>query len=241
MRLMSELTLYEWIQREFILPDRASAVRELAPHLAPWVEPGSRVLDLCCGGGAFAFLLESCGARVTALDGAEFMIRSAREAGRRRGSMVDFQLANVLTYRAGPEVFDAAVLLGNTVADFAPAGLARLVDNLGTALKPDGTFLLHYRDGSDPSLSAEAGGAVVLRESPQRIVRYSKGFLPERSALVEVYINESTGESCDVLSHLYTVSRIRRILSPGFELKEGVSLGSLGFLDVYRKGETSDL
>jgi len=90
------ITLYEWIVERFTAAGRAEFVEQLAPTFEQLVEPQARVLDLCCGAGPFSFLFEQLGAEVTGLDNAPFMIDLARQEAGRRGSSVEFVLADVL-------------------------------------------------------------------------------------------------------------------------------------------------
>ncbi len=53
---------------------------------------GCTTLDVGCGGGRFSFALEAMGANATATDFSPEMIRMAIEAGRRKGSKIQFSV-----------------------------------------------------------------------------------------------------------------------------------------------------
>ncbi|MHC4143056.1 MAG: class I SAM-dependent methyltransferase [Planctomycetota bacterium] len=73
----------------------------IAPHLAPLYRAGDSVVDLCCGTGPVAFMLEAQGAHVTGIDCAPGMIEQARQEAARRGSRVEFIQADVLALDLG--------------------------------------------------------------------------------------------------------------------------------------------
>jgi len=78
--------------------------------LAHRVEPGSRILDLCCGTGEFASWLDGQGMHVTGVDNSARMLGSARASVPRaqfyRADMREFDL---------PEHFDAVTCMYNSI------------------------------------------------------------------------------------------------------------------------------
>lgn len=229
------IVLYEWIHQEFTLERRAAFVKSLAPHLATVVQPGDRVLDLCCGAGPFSFFLEEHGAKVTAVDLAPYMIRLAREEARKRSSAVEFVQADVLAHDWGSEQFDLAVLLGNTVSDFPLERFVDLARKVGAALKRGGTFAVHYLDGLRPFVQGEYVRVGVQQEEPPRISRRFKEYRSDVAAYVEVYTNAATGVAYEYTSYLYAPPFLRLALRGVFELRRAISVGTRGSLDVFSK------
>jgi SAM-dependent methyltransferase len=135
------ITLYEWIIERFTIAGRAEFVEQLAPTFEQLVEPRAQVLDLCCGAGPFSFLFERLGADVTGLDNAPFMIDLARQEAGRRGSSVEFVLADVLEHDLRPQHYDLVAFIGNTVSDFSLEAAVRLVEKVQTAVRPGGRFV----------------------------------------------------------------------------------------------------
>ena len=55
------IPLDQWIAHKFTVQGRGDFVALLAPLFSPYVRPGARVLDLCCGAGPFSFYFEERG------------------------------------------------------------------------------------------------------------------------------------------------------------------------------------
>ena len=229
------IVLYEWILQEFTLDRRAGFVNSLAPYLAALLHPGDRGLDLCCGTGPFSFFFEELAARVTAIDVSPGMIRLAREEAAKKRSAVTFIQADVLTYGWDTEQFDVVVLLGNTVSDFPLDGLVRLGDKVSAALRPGGSFAVHYLDGLYPFVEGEYARQEVQQEEPQQITRRFKEYRPESAAYVEEYTNTVTGDVCEYTSYLYGPPYLRLALGGVFELTRAIALGTKGHLDIFSK------
>ena len=72
------ITLYQWILMEFVTARRAESMQELVQPLSAIVQPGDRVLDLCCGTGDVALGLSARGGRVVGLDFSQAMLAIAQ-------------------------------------------------------------------------------------------------------------------------------------------------------------------
>jgi release factor glutamine methyltransferase len=135
--------------------------------------PGARVLDVCCGSGALAFVAALAGAEATAVDVSRRAVLAARMNGRLNGVRVRALRGNLLEPVAGERF---AAIVANPpylpAADDAPPsrGPARawdagrdgraLVDRLFAAtpahLRPGGVLLVVHSAlcGVEPSLGA---------------------------------------------------------------------------------------
>jgi ubiquinone/menaquinone biosynthesis C-methylase UbiE len=49
------ITVFDWFSNQLTLEGRAEFVAQIGPHLKSLIQPGNRVLDLCCGAGPIAF------------------------------------------------------------------------------------------------------------------------------------------------------------------------------------------
>ncbi len=97
---------------------------------------GARVLDICCGTGYLAALLETRGFRVTGVDDSPEMIRYARENAPRS----EFLLADATDFRL-PAEFDAAVSTFDSLNHLLSCdALLAAFRNAAAALKPGGLF-----------------------------------------------------------------------------------------------------
>jgi SAM-dependent methyltransferase len=101
------------------------------------LQPGSRILDLCCGTGTVARHLLSMGFRVTGIDASEKMLRhAAREA-----PIGAFLLADARQFALAP-IFDAAVCTFDSLSYILDLqDLHRVFSNVWAALQPGALFL----------------------------------------------------------------------------------------------------
>jgi SAM-dependent methyltransferase len=233
------ITLYEWILNEFTVDsaNQARARESMGRELAALIQPGDRVLDLCCGAGAWSFFLEERGAAVRGVDFAPYMIEPARKEAARRGSRLDFVLGDVLADDLGEDQYDLTVLMGNTVADFPPQVFSRLVEKVYRALKANGRFAVHYIDGIVAFESIRYPGEGIQQEGPVQVTWRYETYSPEEGATIVIYINQATGEQYEYTSYLYTAPLVRLLMSPLFTLEVSHRPSERSFLDIYAKSE----
>jgi SAM-dependent methyltransferase len=114
--------------------DQAWAVLDkLILHQLP---RGAAVLDLCCGDGRLAGVLDSQGYRVTGLDGSERMLEFARE----RCPHVPFVAGDAREFRF-EQGFDAIISTFDALNHvMTPDGFASVCRSVHRALKPGGYF-----------------------------------------------------------------------------------------------------
>lgn len=107
------------------------------------VKPGQRALDLCCGTGDIAFLLNEAGAKVTAADFSQPMLEVARERSlsrrRRREEPLTFLQSDALHLPFLDNTFDT-VTIGYGLRNLSNfrAGLQEIL----RVLKPNGQLLI---------------------------------------------------------------------------------------------------
>jgi len=120
-----------------------------------------RVVDLGCGGGRWAAILEKAGYETLGIDIAPAMIALAR----RRAPGARFRRASVLTTPL-PRC-DAVTALGECVSYMqGPAGgssLTRLFRRVHRALRPGGLFVLDF---AEPGRAGAAGAHRIFKEGP---------------------------------------------------------------------------
>ncbi len=226
------MQLYAWIQDRFTVEARSEFVDQVCGHLSEFVRPADRVLDLCCGAGAFTFAIEELGAEVTGIDFAPYMIERAIAEGAARESKASFLHGDVLDFDFGVSRYDLAILMGNTLTDFSTSQFAELARRVHQTLRPGGRFALHYIDGALLLADLEGKTQGVEQDRPVRISWSFKRFILEEGAFVITYRNEATGEEYDYTSYLYHVPSVRTELRFGYEPERLVLLSERSVLEI---------
>jgi SAM-dependent methyltransferase len=137
-----------------------------------WV--GRSVLDLGCGGGAFARLYEGPGRRYVGVDTNPDMIREARREARRRGARSTFVLADVRGLRL-EGTFDTVTMLGNALSHLTARDLLRALDRLDGHLSPSAHLLVDYRDTVRLLFEGKWKRRYVQRKSGCTVVSTTRG------------------------------------------------------------------
>jgi SAM-dependent methyltransferase len=194
-------------------------------------------LDLCCGGGGVAFLLEEKGAEVTAIDSSPRLIEMARREAMTRRSRAHFIQADIFRHDWGDGLHDLVLCLGNAVLDFPPELLPLFRGDAFRAVKADGALVLEYQDGVMRNARESQARDTVVQEAPERIERRYRSYDPVRGAYVAEYRNVERNETCEYTGFIYTRPLIQLALEPRFRRESSVRLSERGFLDVFRPRE----
>jgi SAM-dependent methyltransferase len=227
--------VFDWFSNQATVAARADFVAQIDPYLAPLIQPGDRVLDLCCGAGPVAFYLEEQGAQVTGIELASVPLGLAREEARRRRSKVDFVQADALTHDLGKSVYDLVVCLGNAISDFPHQSFPRFRDRMADALTPQGRLVLEYRDGLLRVAQMSEPREVVEQGADDQILRRFIKYDPALGAYLSEYRNLTTGETYECTAYVYTGPLIRIALESRFRFEHSVQLAAARFLDIYAR------
>src|SRR5215813_14418644 len=113
------------------------------------LQPGHRVLDLCCGQGRHAIELARRGFRhVTGIDQSRPLIELAQRRARAARAEVAFIEADARTADAALDPFDCVAILGNSFGYFDAADDdAALLARTRASLRPGGCLVLDLVDG----------------------------------------------------------------------------------------------
>lgn len=233
---MDNNTVYKWILNQFTIPARAEELQLLlGPHLSGLVQPGDRVLDLCCGAGGMSFWFEGQGARVTGMDNAPYMLDLARDEARLMDSAVAFVEADVHKQDFGHELYDLVSCFGNSITDFPIQDFFHLGEKVAAALKDGGRFLVQYEDGNSRYLRRDAKWEGVYQEAPERITFSFIEYNPELGATVNKIRNETLGEEYLRTGYIYSAPIVQLAMSVSLDLEKHIVLGENHYLDIFTK------
>ncbi|MFG1955277.1 class I SAM-dependent methyltransferase [Micromonospora sp. NPDC048830] len=115
--------------------------------------PPGRALDLAAGEGRNAVWLAGRGWRVTAVDFSAVAVRRGRDLARERGVDVDWQVADVITYRPEADAFDLVLV---AYLHLPQPDRATVLRQAAAAVRPGGSFVLVGHDLAN--LTAGTGG-----------------------------------------------------------------------------------
>lgn len=151
----------------------------LRAHAAPGAAPARRILELACGTGRHALLLEGLGYEVTAIDHSADMLAVARHRAAEAGSRADFRLGDLRGLAVPGAPFDAAVCLFDALGYVATNdALLAALRGVRRHLRPDGLFVFEFWHAAamlrsyDPvrvRRFAPPGGGEVVRISETRL------------------------------------------------------------------------
>lgn len=228
------VTPFDWFANQFTSVRRDEFVAKIYPHIRPYLKPGERVLDLCCGAGSITNFLAEQGAQITGIDLAPYLVTLAQAEAREQGTGAAFIQANVLDYPLGVGIYDTALCFGNPITDFPHKRFPLFRDRVFDALKAGGFFILEYIDGLKRVAWLKETGEVVEQGHDSEIIRRFNGYDPANGAYTMDYHRLSTNEHCEVTEYVYIGPLLRLLMEVNFELVESITLDH-SFIDVYRK------
>jgi SAM-dependent methyltransferase len=182
------------------------------------LQPGDRVLDLCCGVGRHSIELALRGYHVAGVDRTEAYLEQARQRAAERGVEVEFLQGDMRTF-ARAEAFDAVVNYFTSFGYFESEEEERQVlSNAYLSLKPGGRLLIELvgkevlaRIFTERGWHEEEDGLIVLEE---------RELAPDWSSLRNRWMILKDGRLKEItLSlRLYSAAELSRLLvSAGFE------------------------
>ncbi len=116
---------------------------------ATTLDPGSRILDLCCGQGRHCMELARRGFRkVTGIDRSRYLVRLARKRAEKLNLNLTFREGDARKFRIPQNSFDAVAVFGNSFGYFEREEDDReVLERLRSVLKPGGWLFMDVTDG----------------------------------------------------------------------------------------------
>lgn len=227
--------VFNWPIAELTLSERSKSLAPLWAHIAPLVQPGQRALDICCGSGAAAFMLEETGAAVTAIDSSPLLLGEARTEAARRSSAVEFVQADVLHYRFDTAGWELALVLGNPIIDFPPERFGGWRDAVASALKQDSRLVVEFRDCVEFMRNLAEPVDQLSEREPEEVTSHFKGYDARHGRFTVEFHNHTRNERCTYYGYIYTLPVLRQLLAPSFTLQESHPFSDGHCLEIYTR------
>jgi ubiquinone/menaquinone biosynthesis C-methylase UbiE len=107
------------------------------------LQPGSRILDLCCGQGRHGRQLANLGVNVIGLDNSRFLLNEAKnniDTGGRRIQLIEADMRHIPL----KPYFDAVLSLFTSFGFFEETDNRDVISEIASVLKPGGKLLVDY-------------------------------------------------------------------------------------------------
>ena len=104
-----------------------------------------RLLELACGSGSHAFVLEKLGYEIVATDYSEDMLACAQRKAVKAGSSIGFRQQDMRTLDVGERSFDAVICLFDSIGYVETnEALMQVLQGVHRHLRPDGLFVFEF-------------------------------------------------------------------------------------------------
>jgi len=170
--------------------------------------PG-KILDLCCGAGVYAFLLEELGFEVVGLDIQKQMIIRAREIAKKRKSKVIFMEGDARKLEFPDNHFDYVIFLGNSLPHFNINEFDKVLNEVYRVLKNNGLFMVGYTDFIWIMLERYRFAFVDLPE--KSIVSFHAKYDGEDGSILKLCHNFDTNETFKIKLHVWAPWILRHL------------------------------
>ena len=166
---------------------------------AAGLEPGDRILDLCCGQGRHCLELASRGYRhVNGVDRSRYLIRLARRRARRDNLAVAFHEGDARKFRLPDSSVDCVAIMGNSFGYFDQAHEdGAVLERVKRVLRSRGTLVMDLADGDWLAQNYEKRSWEWIDQS--QLVCRERSLSAENSRLIsrEVIIDAEKGVIAD--------------------------------------------
>lgn len=133
-----------------VVENEANTVAEIDTLIeSTGIQPGDRVLDLCCGQGRHCMELARRGFKhLIGVDRSRYLVRLARKRARKSGYDISFREGDARKLRLPDDSLDCVMIMGNSFGYFdVEEADARVLLEIKDVLRSGGTLALDLTDG----------------------------------------------------------------------------------------------
>jgi len=201
-------------------------------------EKGSKILDLCCGAGAYLFPLEKAGYNVTGVDLQDRMIKLAKRYARKNKSTARVIKGDAKHLKFKRDAFDAVVFLGAPFGHFSLPEFRQIAREVFRVLKQGGVFIAEVNDHLALLYSGMYQRTLYEPSGDLDVISIHAKYDREKGTFDRLFLNLNTNRRFKGSFHIWTPWLLNDIMQTvGFKQKqsEQSSFGSFSQLQTYLK------
>lgn len=199
---------------------RARVERGLPYVLKQLPRKGSKVLDLCCGAGAYLFPLERAGYRMTGLDVQRKMIEAARRMARKAKSRATLVVGDAMAPKFADGSFDAILFLGAPFGHFSMEEFGRIARQAHRILGRGGRFIAEVNDHVGLFLSGVYQRILYEPSGKKDVFSIHTRYDPEEGTFNRLFLDLESNRKFKGSFYIWTPWTLSYVMkSEGFRLK----------------------
>jgi len=196
---------------------------------------GKRVLDVACGAGLFSFWLEQKGYEVVGVDINKEMIRLALKTKKKYNFKSQFLLSDATSVKLN-DIFDSAIIFGNTLFSLSPKTFVNIIKNIKNHLKENGYVIINYRSLVEKLVNKEWKDVYFDSEN---IISFNLKYDDSQAKITKIYV-DLNGEKLPTKEPFYVWSSgfLEAIMEAlGFVLIKRIEtkVSMCEIMDIYQK------
>jgi ubiquinone/menaquinone biosynthesis C-methylase UbiE len=182
---------------------------------------GSRILDLCCGAGAYLFPLETAGYKVTGVDIQERMIKLAKRHASKIGSGAKLLKGDARSLKFEDASFDAIVFLGSPLAHFSLVEFHQIASEAFRVLRKNGVMIAEVSDHLAMLFSGTYQRTLYEPAGKLDVISLHTKYDQENGTFNRIFMNLDTNKRFKGSFYIWTPWIADYIMKTvGFKLKE---------------------
>jgi len=199
---------------------------------------GSRILDLCCGAGAYLFPLEKAGYEMTGLDIQEKMIGTAKRYAKKTNSRSRLVVGDATKTKFKDGTFDGVVFLGAPFGHFSMDAFSLIAKEGHRVLRKNGVFVAEVNDHVGVMISGMYQRTLYEGTGKTDVVSIHTRYDPKEGVFNRLYLDLENNRRFKGSFHIWSPWMLQHVMEEvGFRLKSSGpgSFGIFSHLQAYVK------